>query len=99
VRQLGFTYEPKRKGYYVDGHEKPATVAYWKDFAQKYLMEEVQMYRWIHITKEEAVRLEEAGETKPDTGYRCDHPETSLPMREYHVDTCERFQEQMNREE
>ena len=25
---LGFKYEPRKKGYYVDGHEKLATVAY-----------------------------------------------------------------------
>jgi hypothetical protein len=26
--QLGFCYETRRKGYYVDGHEKKATVQY-----------------------------------------------------------------------
>jgi hypothetical protein len=56
MRPLGFTYEPKRKGYYVDGHKKPMTVVYRKDFVQRYLMEEVQMYRWIQIAEEEAVR-------------------------------------------
>ena len=25
---LGFKYEPRKKGYYVDSHEKPATIAY-----------------------------------------------------------------------
>jgi len=62
-------------------------------------MEEVQMFHWIKTTEEEAVRLEEIGEIKPDTGYHYDHPVRSLPMREYHVDTCDQFQEQMNREE
>ena len=28
VIHLGFKYEPRRKGYFVDSHEKPATVAY-----------------------------------------------------------------------
>jgi hypothetical protein len=30
--QLGFQYETRRKGYYVDGHEKKATVEYRWDF-------------------------------------------------------------------
>jgi hypothetical protein len=34
MKQLSFTYEPKGKGYYVDGHEKPVKVAYRKDFVQ-----------------------------------------------------------------
>jgi DNA-binding transcriptional regulator YhcF (GntR family) len=99
MKQLGFKYEPQRKGYYVDGHEKPATIAYRKDFVQRYLTEEVQMFRWIQITEEEAVRLEEMGVIKPNAGYRYNQPLTGLPMREYHVDTCDLFQERMNREE
>ena len=39
LKLLGFTYEVQRKGYYVDGHEKPATITYRKDFVKKYLSE------------------------------------------------------------
>ncbi len=99
MKQLGFKYEPQRKGYYVDGHEKPARIAYRKDFVQRYLTEEVQMFRWIPITEEEAVRLEEMGVIKPNAGYRYNQPLAGLPMREFHVDTCDLFQERMNREE
>jgi hypothetical protein len=60
MKLLGFKYEPQRKGYYVDGHEKPATVAYRKDFVSRYLTEEVQMFRWIQITKEESEKLEDS---------------------------------------
>jgi len=28
LKLLGFKYEPRQKGYYVDGHEKPSTVEY-----------------------------------------------------------------------
>jgi hypothetical protein len=31
---LGFKYELQRKGYYMDGHEKPATIEYWKAFCE-----------------------------------------------------------------
>jgi hypothetical protein len=40
LKLLGFNYEAECKGYYVDGHEKPDTVTYQKDFVKKYLMEE-----------------------------------------------------------
>jgi hypothetical protein len=69
MNQLGFKYEPQRKGYYVNGHEKPATIAYQKDFIQRYIAEEAQMYHWIQIREEEAVRLEETEVIKPNTGY------------------------------
>jgi hypothetical protein len=31
---LGFKYEIRRKGYYVDGHEKPATIEYHRQFCR-----------------------------------------------------------------
>jgi len=37
MKHLGFKYEAWKKGYYVDGHEKPATVKYRWSFVQHYL--------------------------------------------------------------
>jgi len=37
MHQLGFCYETQKKGYYVDGHEKPTTVAYWWELTKRYL--------------------------------------------------------------
>jgi len=37
MHQLGFCYETRKKGYYVDGHEKPTTVAYQWEFTKRYL--------------------------------------------------------------
>jgi hypothetical protein len=34
---LGFKYEARKKGYYVDNHEKPETVAYRRHFVKCYL--------------------------------------------------------------
>jgi hypothetical protein len=28
MKPFGFRYEPRRKGYYVDGHKSPATIEY-----------------------------------------------------------------------
>ena len=99
MKLLGFKYELQHKGYYVDGHEKPATVAYRKDFVSRYLTEEVQMFRWIQITKEESEKLEDEGKIAKNTGYVYNHPQTNLPWVEYHVDTCDEFQRRMNEEQ
>jgi hypothetical protein len=37
LQKLGFRYEPQRKGYYVIGHKKPATIEYPKQFITRYL--------------------------------------------------------------
>jgi hypothetical protein len=34
MEKLGFKYEQQKKGYYIDGHEKPATIEYRKAFVQ-----------------------------------------------------------------
>ncbi len=56
------------------------------------------MYCWIQITDVEAVRLEETGKIKPNSGYWHNQPLTGLPMREFHVDTCDLFQERMKQD-
>jgi hypothetical protein len=98
MKLLGFKYEPQHKGYYVDGHEKPATVAYQKEFVSRYLVEEVQMFRWIQITKEESEELEDDGKIPKKSGHAYNHPQAGLPWVEYHVDTCDKFQQKMNQE-
>lgn len=55
---LGFKYCQRKKGYYVDGHEKPATVEYRRKFVQRYLKYERRAHRWIQITLEESKKLE-----------------------------------------
>jgi len=32
LKKLGFVYEPRKKGYYVDRHEKPLTDEYQNNF-------------------------------------------------------------------
>ena len=34
LEKLGFKYQQRKKGYYVDRHEKPATIEYRKAFVQ-----------------------------------------------------------------
>jgi hypothetical protein len=56
--RLGFKYEAKKKGYYVDNHEKPETVAYRRHFIKCYLKYEFRMFRWIQLSLEKVKELE-----------------------------------------
>ena len=79
--RLGFRYAARKKGYYVDGHEKPATVQYRWDFCKRYLTYEQRMHRWTQVTLAEAVVLEENGDVAKGSGYKRGN------IVEYHVDT------------
>jgi hypothetical protein len=59
MKKLGFSYEPRKKNYYVGGHEKQATVVYHWNFIERYLERERKMYRWIQVTETEAHELED----------------------------------------
>ena len=97
MKKLGFNYEPRKKGYYVDGHEKEATISYRWRFVERYLQYEQRMFRWIQIMQEEANELEGQGIIPRQAGYRY-QTETGQAMVEYHVDTCDLFQQRMNEE-
>ena len=62
MNALGFKYGVRQKGFYVDGHETAATVAYRWAFCERYLMYELRMFRWVQIKEEDAQCLEEEGE-------------------------------------
>jgi DNA-binding transcriptional regulator YhcF (GntR family) len=68
--KLGFIYETRRKGYFVDGHEKPGMIEYRKQFVTRYLQYERHAHRWIQISVLEAQELEQRGFIKADSRYR-----------------------------
>jgi hypothetical protein len=80
MKALGFRYEMQKKGYYVDGHEKPSTVAYCWFFCECYLAYEIRMFRWEQITLEQIKELEEQGETVKVSGYHYIDPLTNANM-------------------
>jgi hypothetical protein len=90
--KLGFGYETRRKGYYVDGHEKPDTIQYRKQFVTRYLQYEHCAHRWVQITNQEAVELEQKGYIKQNSGYWY-FDSNGNAMVEFHVDTCHIFEE------
>jgi hypothetical protein len=94
MKCLGYKYETRRKGYYVDGHEKPSTVEYRSKFVKWYLQNELHMHRWIQVTREEARKLEEDGKVAEKSGYTYLNADNE-PMVEYHVDDSKEFGERL----
>ena len=95
MHRLGYTYANRKKGYYVDSHEKPETKAYRKEFVKEYLQLEFRCHRWIQLEKEQA-RLKgylEAGSTLADGHTYVD--ENGVEMIEFHVDDHEGFHKVM----
>ena len=88
---LGFKYELRRKGYYVDGHEKPATIEYRKAFCERYLAYEARMHRWVQVKEEVAKKLEEDGEIAEGSGYYYTDQGTQERMVEFHVDASDKL--------
>jgi hypothetical protein len=96
MRRLGFKYEPRRKCYYVDGHEKPETKKYRKTMVSEYLKNELRMYRWIQLPLTELKELEEMLEIQIGSGHNYTNQQTNVEMVELHVDSHPSFHEKMN---
>ena len=88
MQQLGFCYKAQEKGYYVDGHEKPATIEYCWAFIKWYLEYEQHMFCWIQIPLAEALKLEDEGKIPKSSVYRYADENMGKEMVEYHVDAC-----------
>jgi arginine repressor len=82
LKVLGFKYEVRKKGYYVNGHEKEGTLEYQWKYVDRYLKREAQMYCWIQITSEEAQVLESENKIPKKTDYRYFDTETGVNMVE-----------------
>ena len=53
LRQLGFSYNSRKKSFFVDGHERPNVVARRNEFCIQYLSQlEPRTHRWIQVTKQ-----------------------------------------------
>ena len=94
---LGFRYKERRKGYYVDGHERPATIEYRNKFVKRYLQYEQRMFRWIQITKARSDQLANEKIIPENSGYAYNDSNGDM-MVEHHVDSCSLFQDEMNNE-
>jgi len=70
MQHVGVQYLPRRKGYHMDGHERPATVENHNAFTEWYLKYEQWMFQWIQLPKFEAMKLEKENKVPISSGYQ-----------------------------
>jgi hypothetical protein len=87
MHATGFRYKNRSKHYFVDGHEKPETLAYRPVFTGRYLAHEVQAHRWLQVSLVASKELEAQDLVPKHCGYRYTCPVNNTEMVEYHVDT------------
>ena len=92
MRSLGFKYAPRKKCYYVDGHERPDNVRYRRKFVHRYLFEyEPRTYRWIQLTEQQVDELAAKEQTfKKEDAFKIKNSDGTFSY-EYHVDYSELF--------
>ena len=99
VKYIGFTVQPTKKSYYVDGHEYPEQKTDRIKLAKTYLVElEPRCSRWIQMTLDE---FNDFQASLPDNdkiihnGYDYELDD-GTKMKEFHVDNHERLMEMAN---
>jgi hypothetical protein len=100
-RGLGFSYEPHKKTFYVDGHELPAQRFDRKMFVLEHMKMEQRMHCWIQSPKSFIKEKIEEGSLHPSflqRGYHYNHSDGGEEMMEFHVDDDELFFEKANDE-
>ena len=85
MQLLGFKYEPRKKCYYVDNHEKPENVIYRKGYIHRYFQYELRAHRWIQIKEIRYLKLVQDGELMEDSGYK--YEDNNEVFYEFHVDS------------
>jgi hypothetical protein len=70
MHAVAIRYKKCEKHYFVDGLERPETIAYRRPiFTNKYLSFELRTHRWIQITKEDSKLLESNGDIAGNCGF------------------------------
>ena len=90
LRHLGFSYQQRKKSYYVDNHELPVNVTYRSEFITRYFKYELRCHRWITISEAERNGMVEEGQLVSELGYFFE--KNNAKYYEFHVDDHEIFQ-------
>ena len=94
MHACGFRYKKREKHYFVDGHERPETIAYRPVFTMKYLGYEIRAHRWLQMTLVESQEYETSGNVTFNCGFNY-VTDDGIDMVEYHVDASYEFEEQL----
>ena len=96
LKFLGFSYSETKQCYYTDVHEREDVVKDREErFLGTYYNYEIRSYRWIQITDEVAVKLEEEHTDFPKSCYY-QYSVDGRMMREYHIDTHDSLSKYIN---
>lgn len=95
MHAVGFRYKKREKHYFVDGHERPETLAYRPVFTKKYLDNEIRAHRWIQLTLDESKELESKGLVPLNCGYNF-VDDDGISHVEYHIDSSPAFDERLS---
>jgi hypothetical protein len=96
MHACGFRYKKREKHYFVDGHERPETIAYRPVFTKKYLGFEIRAHRWLQITLEESNALLLEGNIAALSGFNYIAEDgDGTAMVEYHIDASYKFEERL----
>ena len=86
MQDLGFSYDMRKKNFYIDGHERDDVVEHRLSFSTKYLTKyEPRCQRWMQLPREEALLIEGVN---IEFGYSYINPTTNIELREFHDDYC-----------
>lgn len=89
-------YKEQMKGFYVDGHERPATIIYCNQFVARYLRYEQRIFQWIQIIYVRRIGLQNKKMIPSNSGYEY-LDDNGVIMIEYHVNSCLLFQDELNK--
>ena len=95
MHACGFRFKRREKHYFVDGHERPETIAYRPVFTKKYLGYEIRAHRWLQVTLQESNSLVSEGNIAPGCGFNYKAAD-GIDMVEYHIDASYTFDERLD---
>ena len=90
LRRLGFSYDARKKTFFVDGHERPNVVFNRNQFCKDYLSKfKPRCHRWIQVTKETAEnwkREKKSSDFNDNAKGYSYLSDDNIEMVEFHVD-------------
>jgi hypothetical protein len=91
LRHVGFSYNSRKKSFFVDRHERPNVVFHRNEFCMQYLAKlEPRTYRWLQLTQQAAEQYKVEKKILDDGNHGYQYmSEEGVPMVEFHVDDHE----------
>ena len=94
MKRLGFSFDVRKKSYYVDSHETKENVEYRTEFIAKYFAYELLAHRWYSISEAKRDEMRASKELSSEIGYK--YEKDGMVFFEYHVDDHPTFQHACN---